>query len=151
MLKRITIAGLLVATAVGGVWVHSATAAKDTKPSDAAAFDVAERAMAKLKIDDPVGLNDVLTAEGLPHNKAALDQLKGFREGIAQRIGKPLGQVELVSRERLGASFVRFAYLERYERSAAVWTITFYYANDHWLVTGLDWSLDTRPYFQKVG
>lgn len=148
MVKRITVLGLLAAAAAAGVWVHRVSAAKDERPSDEAAFDAAQRAVAKLKIDDVVGFNDVLTTEGLPHNKTSLEQLKLFREGAVPRMGKPLGQVELIGRERVGTSFVRFSYLERYEHAALVWTITFYRGPERWQAVQLDWGGDVRPYFK---
>lgn len=151
MRKWMTVLGVLAATAVAGVWVHRVSAAREDKPTDAAAFDAAQRAMAKLKIDDVVGFNDVLTTEGLPHNKGSLDQLKAFREGAVSRIGKPLGQVELVTRERVGTSFVKFIYLERYEHSALVWALTFYRDGDGWKAVQVDWGGDVRPLFQKAG
>jgi hypothetical protein len=151
MFKRVTILGVLAAVVAAGVWVHRVSAAKEEKAADDAAFDIAQRAMAKLKIDDPVAFNDVLTAEGLVHNKNALDQLKAFRDGAEPRIGKSLGQVELVGRERIGTSYARFCYLERYEHGALSWTITFYRGADRWQVVGVDWSGDIRGQFQKVG
>src|SRR5438270_13584287 len=87
MFKRVAILGVLAAAVAAGVWVHRVSAAKEEKLPDDAAYDIAQRAMAKLKIDDPVAFNDVLTTEGLIHNKAALDQLKAFREAAAPRVG----------------------------------------------------------------
>jgi hypothetical protein len=150
MFKRLTTVMVLAGAAAAGVWVHRA-AAKDDKPADAAAFDIAQRAMAKLKIDDPVGFNDVLTAGGLPHNKTAFEQLKAFRDGGVPRIGKPLGQVELVARERVGTSFVRYVYLERYEHGALVWTIASYRGVDGWKVAQVDWGGDVRPLYRREG
>jgi hypothetical protein len=151
MRKRVTVLGVLAVAVAAGAWVHRVSAGKEAKAADAAAFDAAERAMAKLKIDDPVGFNDVLTAAGLPHNKASFDQLKAFREGAVERIGKPLGQVELVGKERVGTSFVKFVYLERYERTALVWSLTFYRDADGWKAVQIDWGGDVRPLFQKAG
>jgi hypothetical protein len=151
MLKRITVLGVLAAAAAAGVWVHGVSAARDEKVSDADAYEAAQRAMAKLKIDDVIGFHDVLTTEGLLHNKTSLEQLKAFRAGATERVGKPLGQVELIARERIGTSFARYSYLERCEHAALVWTITFYRGPDRWQVIGLDWQGDVRPFFQKVG
>ena len=140
---------LLMVAAVAVVWMHTATAAKDAKPADDAPFRAAERAMAKLKIDDAVGFNEVLTAEGLPHSKAGLDQIKTFRAGAAQRVGQPLGQVELVAREKIGASYARFTYLERYDGGSLIWSLTFYQGADGWKAVQIDWGADIRPLFQK--
>lgn len=150
MRKRMAVLGVLAVAAAAGVWVHRVSAAKESREPDSAALDAAQRAMAKLKIDDVVGFNDVLTAEGLPHNKGSLDQLKTFRDGAVPRIGKPLGQVELVGREKAGTSFVKYVYLERYEHSALVWAITFYRDGDGWKAVQVDWGADLRPLFQKA-
>jgi hypothetical protein len=151
MFKRVTIVGVLAAVAAAGVWVHRVSAGKEEKATDAAAYDAAQRAIAKLKVDDVVGFHDVLTTEGLPHHKASFEQLRAFRLGAIEKIGKPLGQVELAARERIGTSFVKFIYLERYERSALVWSITFYRDQDGWKVSMVDWGGDVRPLFQKAG
>jgi hypothetical protein len=149
MFKRVTLLGLLAVAVAAGVWVHQVLAAKESREVDSAAFEAVERAMAKLKIDDPIAFNDVLTAEGLPHNKTALEKLKTFREEAVQHIGKPLGQVELVCREKIGTSFVKYVYLERYEHSALVWAVTFYRDANAWRAAQLEWSAEFRNLFQK--
>jgi len=66
---------------------------------------------------------------------------------IEARFGKPLGY-ELVSTERIGTSFVRFIYLQKFEKHALRWEFTYYRPKDGWLANSfkfddqLDWLYD---------
>ena len=59
---------------------------------------------------------------------------------IESRFGKPLG-FELVSTERIGTSFVRFVYLQRFEKHALRWEYTFYRpTNEGWLANSFKFN-----------
>ena len=48
------------------------------------------------------------------------------------RFGKPLGY-ELVATERIGNSFVRYVYLQKFENHALRWVFGYYKPKDSWL------------------
>jgi hypothetical protein len=51
---------------------------------------------------------------------------------VETRFGKPVGY-ELVATERLGQSFVRYVYLQKFEHHALRWVFAFYRPKDVWL------------------
>ncbi len=52
---------------------------------------------------------------------------------------------EFIRAEKIGNSFLRLTYLQKFEHSAFRWRITFYNASDKWLVNAVSWdhSLDS--------
>ena len=51
---------------------------------------------------------------------------------VESRFGKPLGY-ELVATERIGHSFVRYVYLQKFENHALRWVFGYYKPKDSWL------------------
>lgn len=58
---------------------------------------------------------------------------------IQQRFGKSIG-TEFVKESRAGESFLRYTYLQKFERHAVRWTFVFYKPADHWLVNAVAWD-----------
>ncbi len=52
---------------------------------------------------------------------------------VSQRFGKPTGK-EFVKEERVGASFLRYYYLHKFDIHAIYWKIDFYKAKDQWKI-----------------
>ena len=55
---------------------------------------------------------------------------------VQQRFGKSLG-TEFVKEESAGDSFVRFTYLQKFEKHAIRWLFTFYKPKEEWLINGV--------------
>ena len=72
-----------------------------------------------------------------PVDPAEIDGLTSnalmYWTAIGTRFGKPIGY-ELVSTERVGKSFVRYIYLQKFEKHALRWTFSYYRPKDVWLV-----------------
>lgn len=51
---------------------------------------------------------------------------------IEARYGKPQGY-ELIKTERIGQSFVRYVYLQKFEKHALRWRVSFYRPRDTWM------------------
>jgi hypothetical protein len=122
--------------------------AADAPVDDGPARQIADLAVAKLKADDLTGMFSILTKKSVwPQGELAgtEEPLKKQRASLAPRYGKSLGAVEFVARETVGQSFVRYVYLERLERHAYVWRLTFYHGPKEWLVTEV--NCDDKPQY----
>lgn len=59
---------------------------------------------------------------------------------VQQRYGKSLS-TEFIGEQRIGESFIRYVYLQKFERHAIRWMFVFYRpANDGWLVNAVSWD-----------
>ena len=119
--------------------------AKETSPEFNQPRRLANEAMTKIKENDIHGAFASLAEVALfnaPQIDAAADQVLKTRDGLNQVWGKPIGEVEFVRIESIGKSFVRFVYLEKYQRHAMVWKLTFYQAGD-WKLQDVNW--DANP------
>ena len=71
-----------------------------------------------------------------PVDPAEIDALSSnarmYWAAVATRFGKPLAY-ERVQTERIGTSFVRYTYLQKFEKHALRWTFSFYRPKDTWL------------------
>jgi hypothetical protein len=122
--------------------------AADTPVDDAPARLVADQAVAKLKADDVTGMFAVLIKKSIwPQNEIAgvEESLKKQRQSLAPRYGKSLGAVEFIARETVGQSFVRYVFLEKLEKHAYVWRLTFYRGVKEWLLS--DVNCDDKPLY----
>jgi len=122
--------------------------AQDAAVDDGPARLVADQAMAKLKADDLTGMFAILTKRSIwPQSEitGVEESLKKQRVSLASRYGKSLGAVEFISRDTVGQSFVRYVFLEKLERHAYVWRLTFYRGPKEWLVS--DVNCDDKPQF----
>ena len=80
---------------------------------------------------------------------ALIYQAEGQRPTIAARFGKSLS-MERAGTQVLGDSFVRYIFLEKYERHAIVWAFTFYRPRDSWIVNSAIYTDDFSAMFEWV-
>jgi len=55
---------------------------------------------------------------------------------------------EFIRAEKIGNSFLRLTYLQKFEKSAFRWRITFYNSSDKWLVNAVSWDHSLDPLFE---
>lgn len=67
---------------------------------------------------------------------------------VDQRFGQAIGK-EFVKEERIGASFVRYYYLHKFQNHSIYWNIAFYKPKDVWIVNGVQF-LDTLDILYEV-
>ena len=58
---------------------------------------------------------------------------------LSQRYGKVLGN-EFIRSERIGGSFIRYIYLQKFEKHAMAWEIKFYRSGKDWTFNGGDYT-----------
>ena len=58
---------------------------------------------------------------------------------VDQRFGQAVGQ-EMVSKQKIGDSFLRYYYLHKFKNHAIYWEITFYKPEDNWVVNGVSFK-----------
>jgi hypothetical protein len=128
-----TLAFLSLAVAVAAVSIAPLAAQNADKPDST--DKVADDVIAFLKADDIHGMFGMLREKAFPpgldlpqREAAALQQ----RAAISMQLGAPLAEVELISKQKVGKSFVRYVLLERFERSGMLWYVTFYRGADGW-------------------
>lgn len=126
-MKRILLVLLLLALpAVAGAETlrsEADTLALSRKMMDVAMTQPPGAAFAVLK---PYWPMDPAEIDGLTSNASLQWQV------IEARFGKPLGY-ELVRTERIGQSFVRYVYLQKFEKHALRWRVSFYRPRDAWM------------------
>lgn len=87
-----------------------------------------------------------------PIDHADLDRLQAMlkqqRQFVGPTLGEPMGEIDFVSQDCLGSSFVRFIYLEKWDNSALVWKLTFYRGRDGWKVNQITWTDKPLDLFQ---
>ena len=66
---------------------------------------------------------------------------------IQQRFGKSL-TTEFVNERTVGESFIRYTYLQKFERHAVRWTFVFYKPKDRWLVNSVSWDDGVNQLFE---
>lgn len=71
------------------------------------------------------------------------------RDLVIPAHGKPVGEVELVERFAVGTSFAKYVFVERFERSALVWTIAMYRSPKGWIVHDVAFSDKANDFYQK--
>lgn len=78
---------------------------------------------------------------------ALIYQAQGQRPTIEARFGRSLS-IERAGTQVLGDSFVRYIFLEKYERHAIVWAFTFYRPGDAWVVNSALYTDDFNAMFE---
>ena len=135
---------LVAVVAIGGSWKPSL--AVDQPAPQNAALEQAEAAMELLRNDDVAGMLKLLKDQlvrSLPDFEATQGMCETHRRLHSQRHGKSLGEVELIRKEVVGDSFIRFSYLERWERHALVWRLGYYRTAEGWKLNEFEW--DDKP------
>lgn len=153
MWKWIAIVSLLALIAQTGYPMRAAAIAKDQFPDTSGPQRFADAAMQRVREHDLHGALHVLSEAGAknqPPEATAAQVDLGVRELSKQRdlivgLGKSIGEVEFLGRDVIGKSYVVFNYLEKFERRALAWRVTFYRAKEEWVVAGIDWNQDLRP------
>ncbi len=74
--------------------------------------------------------------------------MKQRKELIIPRHGKPTGEVEQIERQAVGTSLAKYAYTERFEKSAIFWTIILYRSTDGWIVHDVKYTDKSAEFFQ---
>jgi hypothetical protein len=100
-------------------------------------FRMAEEAVRRLKADGVAGLCEVVFAEGKsinpPGDRAmATANFGRLRDALLARYGKSTGEFEHLRTESVGTAVVKVTYLEKLERTPAVWRFVFYRVNGEW-------------------
>jgi hypothetical protein len=110
---------------------------------------IADEAISHLKRGEFKELFDVLAESS---GKQWSNDANMMKANISLRemadLGKPLGEVEFAGREHIGKSYVRFVYLEKFEKSALVWNLVFYKPNDKWLSKGATYNQNSQALFE---
>lgn len=143
-----TLTGLLIAAVIATSLLASKT---DQNESTSAAQRIADEILKPLAAGDITAMFAALRPrlEASEAEFAALENmLNGQRQIMASKCGKPIGQIELIKTHTAGQSFVRFTYVEKWERSALVWRLTFYRANDAWHLSDLAWDDKRQSLFE---
>ncbi len=84
----------------------------------------------------------------LPRNELdnLCTQIKSQWVVIEERFGKTTGY-ELIRKEAIGSSFYRYYYLHKFENHAIYWSLTYYKAEDKWLINSLVFKDDLEILF----
>lgn len=94
------------------------------------------RKMMDVAMTQPPGAAFAILKPYWPMDPAEIDGLTSNAslqwQVIEARFGKPLGY-ELVKTERIGQSFVRYVYLQKFEKHALRWRVSFYRPRDAWM------------------
>jgi len=71
------------------------------------------------------------------------DQMGSIKSGFGEVTG-----TDFVRLETIGSSYLRFIYLQKFEKSALRWIITFYNPAGKWLVHGVAWDSSVDSLFE---
>lgn len=153
MWKWIAIVSLLALVVQAGYPKRTAAVAKEQFSDTSGPQRLADAAMQRIREHDLHGAVLVLSESGAksqPPEVFAAQVDLGVRQLAKQRdlidgLGKPIGEVEFLGRDVIGKSYVVFNYLEKFERRALAWRVTFYRAHEEWVVAGIDWNQDLKP------
>jgi hypothetical protein len=116
--------------------------AAETMKTEAETLALARRAMDAAMVDSPAAAFEPLKAYW-PLDPVEIDAMKNATQQqwpiVAARFGQPIAY-ELVSTERIGTSFVRYTFLQKFERYAIRWTLSFYRPKDGWMTSTFKWD-----------
>lgn len=66
---------------------------------------------------------------------------------VKQRFGNTIGY-EFIKEEKIGNSFVRFFYLQKFEKHAIYWIFTYYRPKNRWIINQISFKDDLDPLFE---
>lgn len=156
MWKWIAIVSLFAVAAQSSWTTRDFVIAKDQIPNASHPQRIADAVMQRIKARDLHTALIILSdaeAKKLPADAFAAQIDKGVQQlmkefGRLEDLGQPLGEIDYLGRDVIGQSYVAFTYLERFERRALVWRITFYRVRDEWIASNIDWNQDISPHFR---
>lgn len=138
-----TLNALLLVVAFAATAAGQETAAPKSLPSLAEARKLADRAVASAQrenFDDAYGAVKPYWPLAAVEIDGLANQMRTQWPMVQQRYGKSLA-TEFIKEEKVGDSFVRYIYLQKFERHALRWIFTFYRpAGEGWLVNGVSWD-----------
>ncbi|MCS5708926.1 hypothetical protein CC99x_008435 [Candidatus Berkiella cookevillensis] len=78
-----------------------------------------------------------------PLSAQEVDNLKSHtieqRQIVEQRYGKPIG-IEYIKTEMVGNSMIKHTFVEKFERHALKWQLSFYKPQDTWIINSVYWD-----------
>lgn len=78
-----------------------------------------------------------------PLSAQEVDNLKSHtieqRQIVEQRYGKPIG-IEYIKTEMVGGSMIKHTFVEKFERHALKWQLSFYKPQDTWIINSVYWD-----------
>ena len=86
-----------------------------------------------------------LSAEELDN---LLAHTKEQRKAVQEHFGKPLS-VEFIRTEELGQSLVRHVFIEKFEKHALKWQLSFYKPSEEWIVNSIYWDVKISDLYNK--
>ena len=69
---------------------------------------------------------------------------------VAERFGKLIG-TEFIQSNRIGKSYVRYIYIQKFSNHATRWMIVFYRPTDEWKINVVVWDDKTHDLFEMSG
>ena len=66
---------------------------------------------------------------------------------VSERFGDVVG-TEFIRQDSIGRSYIRFTYIQKFERHATCWHFIFYKPKNVWLLNGLTWDDSTQLLFE---
>jgi hypothetical protein len=137
---------------VGAAVCLSPATAREPARDSAAVRQAADASMAKLADDSKGAFEDFRRWFASPADSLSGLEVayKSQREVATLAFGKPLGEVEFVREEFVGNSLLRLIYLEKFERNAIVWRLTYYRPNGQWFLHTLSWDDKPQDLFEPT-
>lgn len=93
-----------------------------------------------------------LLSQNWPLSQSDFDTLKAHtqknRHNLSQRYGQVLS-IEYLGSQRIGKSFVRHNYLEKFEKHAIQWEFSFYKPLDNWVMNSMFWDDKITPLYDR--
>ncbi len=77
------------------------------------------------------------------------DQIHSQWAIVQDRFGKPIG-IELVKREKISDSFLRYYYLLKFEKHAISWRFTYYNAKNGWQINSITFQDEVDILFEPI-
>lgn len=124
--------------------------ARKTLPNLAEARKVADQAMAfaiQEKFEEAYGSVKPFWPLPAVEIDGLANQMKTQWPMVQQRYGKSLA-MEFIREERIGESFVRYTYLQKFERHAIRWMFGFYRPANDWVVNAVSWDDGVSELFE---